>query len=111
MRSTFEPAARQPRREMNPASRSLRLAVLLIASIATVAYAYGVEVVDDAGRQVDIPAKVARVFAAGHPAEILVYTLAPEMLVGRNHPPPAAALELIPPEYRKLPTISSLPEL
>jgi iron complex transport system substrate-binding protein len=37
---------------------------------------------DAAGRTVPIPAKVSRVFPAGPPAAILLYTLAPEMLIG-----------------------------
>ena len=47
---------------------------------------------DDAGRSVVLPASVDRVFAAGAPAEILLYTLVPEKLAGRNHQPPEAAL-------------------
>jgi len=47
---------------------------------------------DDAGRSVVLPARVDRVFAAGAPAEILLYTLVPEKLAGRNHQPPEAAL-------------------
>ncbi len=39
-------------------------------------------VVDGAGRQVAIPAGVARVFPAGPPAAILLYTLAPDLLIG-----------------------------
>ena len=37
---------------------------------------------DAAGRAVPIPAKVARVFPAGPPAAILLYTLAPDLLIG-----------------------------
>ena len=40
--------------------------------------------VDDASRRVALPQRVNRVFAAGAPAEVLLYTLTPEMLVGRN---------------------------
>ena len=39
-------------------------------------------VVDAAGRAVPIPEKVARVFPAGPPAAILLYTLAPDILIG-----------------------------
>lgn len=68
------------------------------------------ELVDDAGRRVELPVRVGRVFAAGAPAEILLYTLVPEMLVGRNHRPSPAALELMPPRFRSLPAITNLPE-
>jgi iron complex transport system substrate-binding protein len=39
-------------------------------------------VTDAAGRSVPVPAKVSRVFPAGPPAAILLYTLAPELLIG-----------------------------
>ncbi len=37
---------------------------------------------DAAGRTVPVPAKVSRVFPAGPPAAILLYTLAPDLLIG-----------------------------
>lgn len=39
-------------------------------------------VTDSAGRAITIPAKVARVFPAGPPAAITLYTLAPDVLLG-----------------------------
>ncbi len=39
-------------------------------------------VTDAAGRAIPVPAKVSRVFPAGPPAAILLYTLAPELLIG-----------------------------
>jgi iron complex transport system substrate-binding protein len=39
-------------------------------------------VTDAAGRAVPVPDKVARVFPGGPPAAILLYTLAPELLIG-----------------------------
>jgi iron complex transport system substrate-binding protein len=39
-------------------------------------------VADDAGRSVTVPGEVRRVFPAGPPAAILLYTLAPELLLG-----------------------------
>jgi len=39
-------------------------------------------ITDSAGRTVPIPERVARVFPAGPPAAILLYTLAPELLIG-----------------------------
>lgn len=65
---------------------------------------------DDAGRSVALPDRVERVFAAGAPAEVLLYTLVPDKLAGRNRVPSAAELELMPPEYRTLPQIVNLPE-
>jgi iron complex transport system substrate-binding protein len=42
-------------------------------------------VTDDAKRAVTIPTNVKRVFAAGSPAAILLYTLAPDLLLGWPH--------------------------
>jgi len=67
-------------------------------------------VTDDAKRGVTVPAHVSRVFAAGAPAEVLLYTLVPDMLVGRNHMPTAAALELMPPALRSPKQIKNLPD-
>jgi len=39
-------------------------------------------VTDGAGRTVLVPARVERVFPAGPPAAIFLYTLAPELLIG-----------------------------
>ncbi len=39
-------------------------------------------VTDSAGRSVRLPDRVARVFAAGPPASVLVYALAPGKLLG-----------------------------
>ena len=58
----------------------------LIAGLSAVALApraaWAETVTDAAGRAVPVPAKVARVFPAGPPAAILLYTLAPELLIG-----------------------------
>jgi iron complex transport system substrate-binding protein len=39
-------------------------------------------ITDSAGRQVAVPDHVTRVFAAGPPATVLVYALAPQTLAG-----------------------------
>ena len=67
--------------------------------------------VDDARREVQLPSRVSRVFAAGAPAEVLLYTLVPEMLVGRNRVPEGEAVEFFPPAYRTPVFIKQLPEV
>jgi iron complex transport system substrate-binding protein len=67
--------------------------------------------VDDAGRSVSLPAHIGRVFAAGGPAEVMLYTLVPDFLVGRNRVPSADALEFYPPRYRQPVVITQLPEV
>ncbi|MCZ8316229.1 iron ABC transporter substrate-binding protein [Phreatobacter sp.] len=54
----------------------------LAAGLAAPALARTPFVIDGAGRQVPIPASVGRVFPAGPPAAILLYTLAPDLLIG-----------------------------
>ena len=58
----------------------------LLGSLATVLLApdraRAAIVADSAGRSVPIPARVERVFAAGPPAAILLYMLAPDFLLG-----------------------------
>jgi iron complex transport system substrate-binding protein len=67
--------------------------------------------VDDAKREVQLPPRIGRVFAAGAPAEALLYTLVPEMLVGRNRVPEGDAVEFFPPAYRSPVFIKQLPEV
>lgn len=87
-----------------------RVAIAVITSLAIAnVHAENVTITDDAGRSATLQAPIERVFAAGFPAEILVYTLAPERLVGRNHPPSAAAREFVPEQLRDPIVIHTLP--
>jgi iron complex transport system substrate-binding protein len=54
----------------------------LVSTIASLRIARAATVTDAAGRSVPVPDKVTRVFPAGPPAAILLYTLAPELLLG-----------------------------
>ena len=54
----------------------------LSAALVAPRSACAATVTDAAGRNVAVPAKVARVFPAGPPAAILLYTLAPDLLIG-----------------------------
>ncbi|MBR1121634.1 iron ABC transporter substrate-binding protein [Bradyrhizobium lablabi] len=58
------------------------LIAALAAALLAPAAAWAETVTDSAGRNVAIPAKVTRVFPAGPPAAILLYTLAPDLLIG-----------------------------
>ncbi|WP_119681555.1 iron ABC transporter substrate-binding protein [Indioceanicola profundi] len=62
----------------------LTLAVLVagMAGSSSTAAAEARTLTDDAGRTVTLPGAVSRVFTAGPPAAILLYTLAPEMMLG-----------------------------
>ena len=54
----------------------------LSAALVAPSRARAATVKDAAGRAVEIPEKVSRVFPAGPPAAILLYTLAPDLLLG-----------------------------
>jgi len=84
-----------------------RRALLATASAALLAprMARADTVTDDSGRALPVPAKVQRVFPAGPPAAILLYTLAPELLLGwprANRPEECAYM---------LPDICARPEI
>lgn len=65
-------------------------------------------ITDDAGRKVAIPEKVERVYAAGPPASILAYALAPEKLIGWTTPFRPAERPYVPEKYADLPTLGRL---
>jgi iron complex transport system substrate-binding protein len=60
---------------------------------------------DAAGRSVPVPARVERVFPAGPPAAILLYTLAPQLLLGWPRPNRPAEREFL------LPDVGGRPEV
>src|SRR5215470_10388529 len=94
--------------------RLLRCVALLVAAFATLgamlsaAAAETRTVRDSAGRQVSVPTQVARIFAAGPPAAVLLYTLAPDKLVGWPREPGAEAKALLPARYAGLPVVGRL---
>jgi iron complex transport system substrate-binding protein len=77
-------------------------------SVSTLAAASAREVIDSAGRKVQVPDRVERVVAAGPPASVLVVMLAPEKLVGWNLKPLESELAFLPPVVRNLPEIGRL---
>ena len=64
--------------------------------------------VDDAGRKVEIPDKVERVYAAGPPASVLVFALAPDKLIGWTRAFRPDEAEFIPKKYAELPELGRL---
>ncbi|MFN7192883.1 MAG: ABC transporter substrate-binding protein, partial [Rhodospirillales bacterium] len=66
------------------------------------------EVVDSAGRRVRVPARVSRVYAAGPPASVLLYALAPDTLVGWTSAFRAAERPFVPQRYADLPVLGRL---
>lgn len=61
------------------------------------------EVVDMAGRQVEVPVEIDQIYATDPVASILLYTLDPSMLLGWNYPPNDTEKTFILEAYRDLP--------
>ncbi|MBK1661831.1 ABC transporter substrate-binding protein [Paracraurococcus ruber] len=87
-----------------------RRALLLgLAGIGLAAPSLAREVADATGRRIAVPDRVARVLAAGPPAAILLWSLAPEMLAGwPGRGPRPAELAFLPPEAAALPATGRL---
>lgn len=65
-------------------------------------------ITDAAGRRVAIPARVERVFPAGPPAAILIYTLAPDLLLGWTNARSEPEREFLLPEIAARPAIGRI---
>jgi iron complex transport system substrate-binding protein len=65
-------------------------------------------VTDSAGRRVEIPRQISRVLAAGPPASILLYTLAPEKMIGWVRTPSPAEKQYLLEAVRELPEYGRL---
>jgi len=63
---------------------------------------------DSAGRRVELPARIERVFAAGPPAAVLLYSLVPDRLIGWPQDLSADAKTILPPRYASLPVVGRL---
>lgn len=77
----------------------------LSASVLAPRLALGAAAKDATGRLIEVPGKVTRVFPAGPPAAIMLYTLAPELLIGWPRANRPDELEFL------LPDIGSRPEV
>ncbi len=88
------------RRRSLLAAAALTLLGLLPAAARTVT--------DSAGRSVEVPDHVTRVFAAGPPASTLLYVLAPQTMVGWVRAPRPAERPFLLPEVRDLPELGRL---
>ena len=90
-------------------ARALVVALALAALLVDAALAVEIRrVTDSAGRQVEVPARVERVYAAGPPAAIFLYTLAPDKMLGWTRPLSAEERPFIPSRYADLPTLGRL---
>jgi iron complex transport system substrate-binding protein len=78
------------------------------ASLALPRFARAQSVTDATGRALAIPASVTRVFPAGPPAAIMLYTLAPELLIGWPRAHSAAENAFLLPEIAARPEIGRI---
>lgn len=87
---------------------ALRAFVVLVALLISLLPAAARTITDAAGRMVEIPDKVERVLAAGPPASVLVYVLAPEKLAGWVREPKAEEKAFLLPSVASLPVFGQL---
>jgi iron complex transport system substrate-binding protein len=87
---------------------ALRTACPLLLALLLVVHPLAREVVDSANRKVEVPDRVERIMAAGPPASVLIYALAPEKLIGWNRRPREADLPFLSPLVRNLPEVGRL---
>jgi len=84
------------------------LALVGLLAIAFEGCAVARSVTDSAGRTVEIPDTISRVFAAGPPASILLYVLAPQDMIGWGRAPRATEKPFLLPAVRTLPELGRL---
>lgn len=58
---------------------------------------------DSIGREVTIPAKIEKIAPAGNPSQMMLYSLAPDMLVGLSAQPGDAMMAYYPEDIKSLP--------
>jgi iron complex transport system substrate-binding protein len=63
---------------------------------------------DSGGRRVDVPDQIGRVFPAGPPASVTLFTVAPEKMLGWSRAPTPQARPFLPSQYAELPEIGRL---
>lgn len=87
---------------------SRRTLLALCAALALPRGACAETVRDSAGRDIAIPERVTRVFPAGPPAAILLYTLAPELLIGWTRASRPQECEFMLPEICRRPEVGRI---
>ena len=89
--------------------RSFLAAAAVAGLVPRAVRAQGSRIIVDAGqRRVEIPARVERIYAAGPPASILVFVVAPGKLIGWTSAWRAAERPFIAQRYADLPTLGRL---
>lgn len=91
---------------------SRRIGLIVVLGIALAGVAQAAEeplaIQDFAGRTVRVPRQLRSVFPAGPPAALLLFTLAPDRLLGWPTGASAEVNAFLPEKYRSLPTVGRL---
>jgi iron complex transport system substrate-binding protein len=82
--------------------------LLAASAVVQPAWAAPRSFVDSAGRSVAVPERAARILAAGPPASILIYVMAPDAMIGWVPPPGDDAKPFLLPQARDLPASGRL---
>jgi iron complex transport system substrate-binding protein len=80
----------------------------LAATLAAPRYGFAFSVMDSTGRTITVPDRVLRVYPAGPPAAVEIYTLAPDLLAGWVEPISQEAREFLLPEIAARPQVPRL---
>ncbi len=80
----------------------------LASALVAPPQAFAVSIVDATGRTVTAPDRVMRIYPAGPPAAVMLYTLAPDLLMGWLEPIKPEAREFLLPEIAARPQIPRL---
>ncbi|QQK08589.1 ABC transporter substrate-binding protein [Miniphocaeibacter halophilus] len=65
------------------------------------------KVIDSIGREVQLPEKITKIAVAGNPAQMMMFTIAPEMLVGWGSEPSESLKKYLPDDLVNLPVIGT----
>jgi iron complex transport system substrate-binding protein len=93
---------------MSLLSRRSVLGLLGASALVRPAWAVPRTLVDSVGRSLVVPERATRILAAGPPAAILVYALAPDAMIGWVGPPADDAKPFLLPQARDLPATGRL---
>lgn len=84
------------------------LTLTIVAALVAATTVHAAEFTDSAGRKVNLPDKVGRLLPAGPPADVLLYALAPDLLVGLVEPWNDDAKQAVPQRFQALPGVPRL---
>lgn len=85
--------------------RRLKLLAALVALIVAATPAGARPFTDQAGRKLTVPDKITKVYCMSPTCQVMMYTLAPDLLAGWNYEPTPGEKALLVPPYDHLPVL------